>query len=101
MEGFDLLDQFLCSIELIARFSLAEVTSLPLPLSDHMPISWSTQVGPSWPTYFKIDRSWLHNRGFKTEIAEWWHSHLNFDSTSNWLITKLNDFCHHLFNLQR
>ena len=77
------------------------MTSLPHPLSDHTPISWSTQVGPDRPTYFKMDRSWLCDGGLKRDIAEWWHSHLNFGSASHRLISKLKDFLHHLFNLRR
>ena len=96
-----LLDRFLCSIELLERFPLAEVTSLSRSLSDQTPISWSTQAGPSRPTYFKMDRSWLRNGGFKRHIAVWWQSHLNFCSASDRLITKLKDLCHHLFNLRR
>ena len=95
------LDRFLCSIELLARFPLAEVTSLPRPLSDHTPILRSTQLGPGRPTYFKMDRSWLRDEGFKRDIAEWWHSLLNFGSALDRIITKLKDFCHHLFNLRR
>ena len=104
MEGSDLpilVGSILYSIELLALFLLAKVTSLPHPLSDHTPILWSTQVGPDWPTYLKMDRSWLHDGGFKRDIAEWWHSHLNFGSASDRLITKLKDFRHHLFNLRR
>ena len=95
------LDRFLCSIKLLDRFPLAEVTSLLRPLSDHTPISWSTQAGPSRPTYFKMDRSWLRDEGFKRDIVEWWHSHPNFGSASYRLITKLKDLRHHLFNLRR
>ena len=95
------LDRFLCSIELLDRFPLVEVISLPRPLSHHTPISWSTQAGPSRPTYFKMDRSWLRDEGFKRDIFAWWHSHPNFGSASDRLITKLKDFCHHLFNLRR
>ena len=77
------------------------MTSLPRLLSDHTPILWSTQVVLSWPTYFKMDRLWLRDGGFKRDIAKWWHSHLNFGSTSDRLITKLKDLRHHLFNLRR
>ena len=94
------LDRFLCSIEQLDRFPLAEVTSLPCPLSDHTPISWSTQVGPGRSKYFKMDRSWLHNGGFKRDIAVWWHSHLNFGSASDRLITKLKDLRYHIFNIR-
>ena len=95
------LDRFLCSIQLLTSFPLAEVTSLPLPLSDHMPILWTSHVGPCRSTYFKMDWSWLRDRDFKRDIAKWWQSDLNFGSASNQLITKLKDFRHHLFNLRR
>ena len=95
------LDRFLCSFELLDQFPLAEVTSLPRPLSDHTPISWSTQTGPNRPTYFKMDRSWLRDEGFKRDVVEWWHSHPNFGSASDRLITKLKDLRYHLFNLRR
>ena len=76
------------------------MTSLPHPLSDHTPISWSTQAGPNRPTYFKMDRSWLRDEGFKSDIVKWWHSHPNFGSASDRLITKLKDLRYHLFNLR-
>ena len=86
---------------MLVSFPLAEVTSLPRPLSDHTPILWSTHGSPSRPTYFKMDRSWLLDGGFKRDIAEWWHSHLNFGSASNQLITKLKVLHYHLFNLRQ
>ena len=95
------LDRFLCCIELLASFPLAEVTSLPHSISDHTPIAWSTHGGPGRLTYFKIDRSWLRDGGFKRDITEWWQSHINFGSASDHLLTKLKDFRHHLFNLWR
>ena len=94
------LDRFLCSIELLTSFPLAEVTSLMRPLSDHMPILWTSHAGPRQSTYFKMDRSWLQDGDFKRDIAEWWQSQLNFGSASDQLITKLKDFRHHLFNLR-
>ena len=93
------VDQFLCSIEFLDCLPLAEVTSLPRPLSDQTPILWSMQVGPGQPTYFKMDRSWLQDGVFKRDIAVWWQSHVNFGSTSDRIVTKLKDLCHHLFNL--
>ena len=66
------LDRFLCSTELLALFPLAKVISLPRPLSDHTPISWSAKVGPCRPTYFKLDRSCLRDGGLKKDISEWW-----------------------------
>ena len=62
------LDRFLCSTKLLALVQLAEVISLPRPLSDHMHISWSAKVGPCRPTYFKMDWSWLRDGGFKRDI---------------------------------
>ena len=94
------LDRFLCSTKLLAMFLLAEVLSLPHPLSDHTPISCSAKVGPRRLTYFKMDRSWLRDRGFKRDKTEWWLSHLTFGSASTRLITKLKDFRHHLFTLR-
>ena len=94
------LDHYLCSIELLTSFLLADVTSLPRPLSDHTPILWSTHVGPGRPTYSKMDCSWLRDGGFKRDIAEWWPSPLNFGSALDKLITKLKDFRYHLFNLR-
>ena len=95
------LDRFLCSIELLTSFPLTEVTSLPRPLSDHMPILWTSHAGPRPSTYFKMDRSWLRDGDFKRDIAVWWQSQLNFGSASDQLITKLKDFRHHLFNRRR
>ena len=60
------LDRFLCSIEMLERFPLAMVTSLPRPLSDHTALLWSSQVGMEKPPYFKIDRSWLRDVAVKT-----------------------------------
>ena len=51
------LDRFLCSIELVEHYPLADVRSLLRPLSDHMPIIWATNEGQQRPTYFKVDRS--------------------------------------------
>ena len=93
------LDRFLCSTELLALFPLAEVISLPRPLSGHMPISWSANVGLGRPTYFKMDRSCLRDGGFKRDITELWQSYQNFSSDSTRFITKLKDFRHHLFTL--
>ena len=63
------LDRFLCSNELLAAYPLAEVSTLPRPLSDHSPIMWATQVGDAKPSYFKLDRSWLRDERLKGEIV--------------------------------
>ena len=47
------LDRFLCLIKILERFPLAEVTSLPRPLSDHTPLLWSSQVGIEKPPLFQ------------------------------------------------
>ena len=65
------LDRFLCSIEILERFPLAEVISLARPLSDHTPLLWSSQVGMEKPPYFKLDRLWLRDAAVKASIEEW------------------------------
>ena len=69
------LDRFLCSVELLERFLEAIVLALPRPISDHCPIIWQTQEGHGCTTYFKLDKSWLGESGFKEEIMEVWRSH--------------------------
>ena len=49
--------------------------ALPRPISDHCPIIWQTQEGHGRTTYFKLDKSWLGESGFKEEIKEVWRSH--------------------------
>ena len=61
------LDRFLCSIEILERFPLAEVTSLPRPLFDHTRILWSSQLAIEKPPYFKLDRSWLRDAALAQE----------------------------------
>ena len=91
------LDRFLCSTELLVAFPLAEVTSLPRSLLDHMPIVWAARVGSAKSTYFKLDRSWLRDGTLKNEILEWWGSRLIFRAASKDLCTKFKDLRHHLF----
>ena len=76
------LDRFLYSIEMLERSPLAEVTSLPRPLSDHTPILWSSQVGMEKPPYFKLDHSWLRDATIKASIEEWWNSQIVFGPAS-------------------
>ena len=95
------LDRFLCTTEILDSFPLAEVTSLPRPLSNHTPIYWTTQLGEAKAIYFKMDRSWLRDGGLKQEITEWWCSRLTFRLASDKLLTKLKDLCHHLFARRR
>ena len=95
------LDRFLCSVEMMAAYPLAEVSALPRPLSDHTPITWSAKAGDARPTYFKMDRSWLRDEKLKADIIEWWRSRFTFGQTADQLITKLKDLRHHLFDLRR
>ena len=67
-----LLDRFLCLMELVERYPLADVHSLPRLLSHHRPIIWATIEGQQQPTYFKVDRSWLREAGFKEEVERMW-----------------------------
>ena len=95
------IDHFLYSPELCDIYAQAEVTSLPRPLSDHTPILWASQMGATRPTYFKMDRSWFRQDGFKENIEGWWRS-LNIPgSTSARLATKLLKLRHHVFMTQR
>ena len=90
------LDRFLCSIEMLERSPLAEVTSLPRPLSDHTPILWSSQVGMEKPPYFKLDRSWLRDATIKASIEEWWNSQIVFGPALERVTKKLTRLCQHL-----
>ena len=77
------------------------MTSLPRPLSDHTPILRASQMGTTRPTYFKMDRSWFRQDGFKENIEGWWRS-LNIPgSTSARLATKLLKLRHHVFMTRR
>ena len=53
------LDRFLCSTKLVEKFPLADVHSLPRPLSGHTPIVWIANEGQRQVTYFKVDMSWV------------------------------------------
>ena len=70
------LDRFLCSIEMLERFLLAEVASLPRPLSNHTLLLWSLKVGMEKPPYFKLNRSWLRDTTVKASIEDWWDSQI-------------------------
>ena len=95
------IDRFLCSPTLINVFPLVEVTSLLRPISDHSPLAWSSQVGSTKPTYFKMDRSWLRKPGFKEGIKHWWSSRIVYGTPSARVATKLRDLHRHLLELRR
>ena len=65
-------DRFLCLVELAEQFTLADVRSLLRPLSDHTTLVWAGNEGIGKPTYFKMDRSWLREVGFKEEVEKAW-----------------------------
>ena len=62
------LDRFLCYVELLATFPLAEVSALHRTLSNHTPIICSAKMGAARPTYFKMDRSWLRDEKLKGDM---------------------------------
>ena len=95
------IDRFLYSSELCDTYALAEVTSLPRPLSDHAPLLWASQMGATRPTYFKMDRSWFRHGGFKEEVEGWWRSINPLGSTSARLAYKLLKLRHHVFEARR
>ena len=95
------IDRFLYSPELSDIYTLAEVTSLPRPLSDHTPLLWTSQVGSARPTYFKMDHSWFIQDGFKEDILRWWTAHNDSGPTASRLATKLLKLRHYLFETRR
>ena len=95
------IDRFLYTPELLDIHALAEVTSLPRPLSDHTPILWASQAGPARPIYFKMDRSWFRHDGFKAGIEGWWRNHTVFGSATTRLAKKLLHVRHYLFEIRR
>ena len=95
------LDRYLCLIEMLERFPLVMVTSLPCPLSDHTPLLWSSQVGMEKPPYFKLDRSWLRDIAVKASIEELWGGQIVFRLASERLPQKLMNLCLHLLAQRR
>ena len=97
------IDRFLYSPELSNVYVLAEVTSLPRPLSDHTPILWTSQVGPVRLTYFKMDRSWFRQAGFKEDLIRWWtaQDYGQTTPTTPQLAMKLQKLRHYLFEARR
>ena len=97
------IDRFLFSPELSDVYALAEVTSLPRPLSDHTPLLWTSQVGLARPTYFKMDRSWFRQAGYKEDLIRWWTAQDYGPTmpTMPQLVTKLQKLRHYLFEARR
>ena len=95
------INRFLYSLKLCDIYALAEVTSLLRPLSDHMPLLWASQMGATRLSYFKMDRSWFRQDGFKENVEGWWRSLSVPGSTSARLVNKLLKLRHHVFKTQR
>ena len=94
------INRFLYSPELSDIYALAEVTSLPRPLSDHTPLLWTSQVGSAQSTYFKMDRSWFRQVGFKEDLIRWWTAQ-DSGPTSPQLAMKLQKLRQYLFEARR
>ena len=95
------LDRFLCSVELLERFPQADVRALPRPISDHSPIIWQTHEGHGRTTYFKMDKSWLRERGFKEEVKAVWRSHAGIETGSTKLAKCIEGLRGHLMCYRR
>ena len=95
------LDRFLCSVELMERCSEADVVALPRPISDHCPIIWQTHEGQGRTTYFKMDKSWLRERGFKEEIMDVWRSQDGLEMGSVRLTGYIDRVRKHLMSYRR
>ena len=95
------LDWFLCSVELLERFSKAYVLALPRPISDHCPILWQTHEGHGRTTYLKMDKSWLRERGFKEKNMEVWRSHTGLEMGSKKLTGCIERVRGHLMKYRR
>ena len=83
------LDRFLCSTELAKQFPLADVHSLPRPLSDHTSIVWTANVGQRQFTYFNVDRSSVREVPFKEEVERAWSSQASQGSSTKRLADKI------------
>ena len=83
------LDRFLCLIELVEHFPLADVHSLSRPLFDHTPIVWMANEGQRQSTYFKVDRSWVREVCFKEEVERVWSSQASQGSKTKRLAAKI------------
>ena len=95
------LDRFLCLVELMERFSEADVLALPRPISDHCLIIWQTHEGHGRTTYLKMDKSWLRERGFKEEIMEVWRSQDGLEMGSVRLMGCIDRVSGHLMSYRR
>ena len=74
---------------------------LPRLISDHCPIIWQTHEGHGRSTYFKIDKSWWRERGFKEEIMEMWRSHTGLEMGMKKLTGCIERVRGHLMNYRR
>ena len=82
-------DRFLYSIELAESYPLADVQSLLRPLLNHTSIIWAKNKGQQQLTYFKVDRLWLREDGFKEEVERTWSMHDSHSSETKRLADKI------------
>ena len=95
------LDRFVCLIETVELFLLVDVRSLSRPLSDHTLIVWTTNEGQRRSTYFKVDKSWLIEVGFKEEVERAWSSHVTHGYETKRLVDKIEGVRKRLMLLQK
>ena len=97
------LEHLICPdwIDFDGRFPGADVRVLPRPLSDHSPIIWQTNEGHGRNTYFKMDRSWLQEGGFKDEVKEVWKSQGEHEFGSAGITKRIDGLRTHLIHYRR
>ena len=93
------LDRFLCSMELVERFLLADMHSLSRPLSHYTSQVWAANDGNNSPTYIKLDRLWLREAGLE-EVGKARRTHTQVGSTIGSLATKIGGLRQHLMEFQ-
>jgi hypothetical protein len=71
-------------------FPMAEVRSLEHPFSDHTPLLWVSNEGWRHGTYFKFDKAWLLEEGFRGLVEERWSFHVDGSAAAR-LEAKLRD----------
>ena len=94
------LDRFLCSMELVERFLLADMHSLPRPLSHYTSQVWTANEGNNRPMYIKLDRLWLREAGFE-EAGKARRTHTQVGSIIGSLATKIRGLWQHLMEFQK
>jgi hypothetical protein len=68
------IDRFLSNVDLMGSYHMALMVALGRPFSDHTPLVWESREGVTVRTYFKFQKSWLKEEGFREMVASWWAS---------------------------